>query len=98
MDLFLFSPDGKIRACYINAPGTMHDSTMAKWGRIYNKIDELYVSRVMKIVVDSAFALDRHDLVYKSYQNNFDQKRNVRQNAEIQRQATAVRQMSEWAV
>jgi hypothetical protein len=41
---FLFSPDGKIRACYIKAPGTMHDSTMAKWGRIYDKIDELHAS------------------------------------------------------
>jgi DDE superfamily endonuclease len=97
-NLFLFSPDGKIRACYINAPGTMNDSTMAKWGRIYDKIDELYASRGVKIVVDSAFASDRRDSVYKSYQNNFDQNGNIRQNAEIQRQATAVRQMSEWGM
>jgi hypothetical protein len=23
-NLFLFSPDGKIRACYVNAPGSVH--------------------------------------------------------------------------
>jgi hypothetical protein len=36
-NLFLFSPDGKIRACYINAPGTLHDSTMANWGGLYEQ-------------------------------------------------------------
>jgi hypothetical protein len=34
-NLLLFSPDGKIRACYKNTPGTMHDSTMAKRGGVY---------------------------------------------------------------
>jgi DDE superfamily endonuclease len=52
-NLFLFSPDGKIRACYVNAPGTMHDSTMAKWGRLYDKVDQLYATMGVKIVVDS---------------------------------------------
>jgi hypothetical protein len=56
--LFLFSPDGKIRACYMNAPGTMHDSTIANWGALYEKVDDLYTSRGAKIVVDLAFALD----------------------------------------
>jgi hypothetical protein len=27
-NLFLFSPDGKIRCSYFNAPGVLHDSTM----------------------------------------------------------------------
>jgi hypothetical protein len=97
-NLFLFSPDGKIRACYVNAPGTMHDSTMARWGNLYDKVDQLYATMGVKIVVDSAFASERRDSMYKSYQNNIDQYGNVRQNSQIQRQATAVRQMSEWGM
>jgi DDE superfamily endonuclease len=97
-NLFLFSPDGKIRACYVNAPGSMHDSTMAKWGGLYEKVDQLYTTHGVKIVVDSAFASEARNSVYKSYQNNIDQDGNVRQNYEIQKQATSVRQLSEWGM
>jgi hypothetical protein len=97
-NLFLFSPDGKIRACYVNAPGSVHDSTMAKWGGLYQKIDDMYRIHGVKIVVDSAFASDARDSVYKSYQNNIDNDGNVRQAFDIQRQATAVRQLSEWGM
>jgi hypothetical protein len=58
-NLFLFSPDGKIRACYVNAPGTFHDSTtMANMSLIYDRIDDLYERMSSKIVVDSAFSAD----------------------------------------
>jgi hypothetical protein len=34
-NLFLFSPDStRICHCFLNAPGTMHDSTMAQWSGI----------------------------------------------------------------
>jgi hypothetical protein len=76
----------------------MHDSTMAKWGRLYDKVDELYATMGVKIVVDSAFTSERQDSMYKSYQNNIDQDGNVQQSSQIQRQATAVQQMSEWGM
>ena len=76
----------------------MHESTMAKWGLIYDKVDQLYATMGVKVVVDSAFASEQRDSMYKSYQNNIDQNGNVRQNAQIQKQATAVRQMSEWGM
>ncbi len=42
-NLFLFSPDGKIQACYINAPGTFHDSTMANISMVvYTLVDDVY--------------------------------------------------------
>jgi hypothetical protein len=71
-NLFLFSPDGKIRACYVNAPRTMHDSTMASWSGIYKKLDDLYETTGAKVVVDSAFASEHCQSVYKSYQSNID--------------------------
>jgi hypothetical protein len=71
-NLFLFSPDGKIQACYVNAPGTMHDSTMASWSGIYKKLDDLYETTGAQVVVVSAFALEHCQLVYKSYHSNID--------------------------
>jgi hypothetical protein len=55
-NLFLFSPDGKIHQCFLNAPGCMHDSTMAQWSSIYHELDALYKRTGAKIVIDSAFA------------------------------------------
>jgi hypothetical protein len=95
-NLFLFSPDGKIRACYINAPGTFHDSTMANMSGIYDKIDNLYRRLGSKVVVDSAFLADNRQSVYKSHQNNIDRYGNVRQKSDVHRQATSVQQLSEW--
>ena len=97
-NLFLFSPDGKIRACYINAPGTFHDSTMANMSMVYTLVDDIYLRIGSKIVVDSAFASDGRPSLYKSHQNNFDQRGNQRQNPLLHRQATSVRQLSEWGM
>lgn len=42
--LFLFSADGKVRAVVFNVPGVVHDSTMAEWGGVYEKVEELFQS------------------------------------------------------
>ena len=56
--IFLFAPDGKIRICTINCPGSWHDSTQADYG-VYNKLERIYNRTGGKIVVDSAlFALE----------------------------------------
>jgi DDE superfamily endonuclease len=41
-NLFLFSPDGLIIACVINAPGSIHDSTLCSWGKIYDILEDNY--------------------------------------------------------
>jgi hypothetical protein len=86
----LFSPDGKIRACYINAPGTVHDSTMAKRGSVHDKIDLLFSERGAKIVVDLAFSSEARQSMLKSWQPNIDNQGYVRQNSQVQRQAALV--------
>eukprot|EP00957_Ditylum_brightwellii_P150807 11482706-Ditylum_brightwellii.AAC.1 len=40
--VFLFTPDGMIRAMVINVPGCTHDSTAAEFGLIYKKLGWLY--------------------------------------------------------
>jgi hypothetical protein len=39
---FCFLLTEKSEPCYVNAPGSVHDSTMAKWGGLYQKIDNMY--------------------------------------------------------
>jgi hypothetical protein len=76
----------------------MHDSTMASWSGIYKKLDDLYEITGAKVVVDSAFALEHRQSVYKSYQSNIDNQGRLQQNLQVQRQATSVWQMAEWGM
>jgi hypothetical protein len=50
----------------------MHDCTMASWSGISKKLDDLYETTGAKVVVDSAFALEHCQSVYKSYQSNIE--------------------------
>jgi hypothetical protein len=52
--VFVFSPDGKICLCLLNASSTFHDSTMADYG-IYEGMEQVYERTGTKVVVDSAF-------------------------------------------
>ena len=65
--VFVFAPDGRIRVCTINCPGTWHDSSMADYG-IYEKMGEVYDMTKGKVVVDSAFKLKNVDFLLKSSQ------------------------------
>lgn len=97
-NLFLFSPDGKIRSAYFNLPGCLHDSTLANWSCTYDHVDQIYERTGGKIVVDSAFKSSDSKAMYKSYQQNFDRGGRVRQNTQLNREATALRQMAEWGM
>ena len=91
--VFVFSPDGKIRLCLINAPGTFHDSTMADYG-IYEGMEHVYDEYGAKVVVDSAFKIGVKDFVIKSSQEDpLDPDQLV-----TNRAATSVRLLSEWGM
>lgn len=90
-NVFVFAPDGRIRICLINAPGTWHDSTMADYG-VYEKVEELYDSHRVKIVVDSAFNLNNKPFLIKSAQED---PVGTARGVQLNRAATSVRQLSE---
>ena len=97
-NLFLFSPDRKIRCSYFNLPGVLHNSTIIIWSFIYDQIEMAYRDTGKKVVVDSAFASKKSNAMLKSHQNNLDANGNLRQRFGINRQATSVRQLSEWGM
>ena len=41
--VLVFCPDGTIPICCYNVPGTVHDSQIATIGKIYDKLQSVYV-------------------------------------------------------
>jgi DDE superfamily endonuclease len=95
-NLFVFGPDGLIIACVINAPGAIHDSTLAEWGGIYESLFEIFDRNKGRCVMDSAFASANHPAIIKSSQNETT----CESPFEIleYRAATSLRQSAEWGM
>lgn len=64
--VFAFTPNGKITVCTLNAPGCIHDSTIALYGDIYGKLDAVYHDTGGQCVVDSAFNRTEYPFLIKS--------------------------------
>lgn len=90
-----FSPDGTIRVSCYNVPGSVHDSTVASIGGIYEKLKVWYQRCQGQCTVDSAFARKKYPFLIKSGKKNLELNRNER---EIRKQATSMRQSAEWGM
>lgn len=96
-NVLVFAPSGRIIACALNAPGCLHDSTIASYGDIYRKLREAYGRTGGLCVVDSAFAVARHPFLIKS--SNTPNPENLGgMDYEMSVQATAARQSAEWGM
>jgi hypothetical protein len=95
-NIFAFAPSGLIVCCSINAPGCMHDSSVADYGKVYDKLEQQYVVTGGKGVVDSAFSRRRHGFLIKSSQTVATNA--PRRQVLVQRDATSLRQTAEWGM
>ena len=91
--IFVFSVDGRIRICTLNCPGSWHDSHNSDH-KAYDRIEEVYAKHKAKIVVDSAFKVRESKAMIKSSQ----QDPSDRELLLINRDATSIRQLSEWGM
>jgi hypothetical protein len=99
-----FAPDGTIALAFYNVPGCCHDSTVADWGDLYDKLEKVYMMSGLKFVIDSAFSSLNHEFLIKSsqddltadaqYENIDDQITNIA----MKREATSMRQSAEWGM
>ncbi len=99
--VFCFCPDGTIPIAFMNVPGSMHDSTIADWGSIYNKLAQVYETTGAITCVDSAFCTWNQPYIIKSSQDchgEGDTFAAVRRNVLQKRQATSMWQLSEWGI
>ena len=92
--VFLFAPDGMIRCCTLNAPGSMRDSTLTDCG-VCEKMSNTHKKCNAKVVVDSAFNMSGSPCLTKSAQiDPIETAAGLSSN----REATSLRQLSEWGV
>ena len=64
--VFVFCPDRTIPICTFNVPGSVHDSKIAAIGRIYRKLNKVFIHMGGKCCIDSAFAKWMHECLIKS--------------------------------
>jgi len=97
-NLFGFAPDGLIIFAVINACGCLHDSTLAEWGGVYEKLQAVYNRTGLKCIMDSAFAAGNYPFILKSAQNfNITGAQNAAE-ARLYQDATSMRQAAEWGM
>lgn len=97
-NVFVFVPSGVIIACAVNALGSMHDSSIPDWGGVYTKLEKICSTCGGFCVVDYAFSKGHFPFLIMSSQDALGASN---ENAAIYsqlRQATAVRQASEWGM
>jgi len=94
-NVFVFTPDGVIVSCAINFPGCIHDSLVADYGDIYEKL-KCHVDQFGgKGVDDSAFTSRRYPFIIKSARTlqsatNYE--------ISLNEDATSLRQSAEWGI
>jgi hypothetical protein len=100
--IFVFCPDGTIPIAFFNVPGSVHDSQVAHWGRVYDELGAVYDDTGGKCTVDSAFSKVNRPFLIKSSQDYLMSTMPTchEQREDIQRkgQATSMRQAAEWGM
>ena len=95
-NLFVFAYDGRIIKAVIYVSGSVHDSTLADWGDVYEELEELYNSTGGKCAVDSAFGMHATPFLIKSGKD-ITRAKDAREVVLI-RESTSVRQAAEWGM
>jgi len=95
-NLFVFSMDGRIIMSVVNAPGSVHDSTLADWGDVRGKLETIYQRTGGVCVADSAFSSVNAPYLLKSSGDIAAAKSPVE--VRIIRQCASVRQAAEWGI
>ena len=97
-----FAPDGTIPICCYNVPGSIHDSKVAEWGNIYDKLELMYDQHGVVCTADSAFASKTNKpFILKSSQQHPVEGADLadyRQQVAIFEEATSMRQSAEWGM
>ena len=100
--VFCFCPDGTIPIAFFNIPGCVHDSQVAEFGKIYDKLENVYRTTGGMCCVDSAFGSVNRKYLYKSCQDqlgsNAPTRRLRKLDLQKKRQATSARQTAEWGM
>ena len=95
-NLLVFTPDGRIVVAVLNAPGSVHDSTLAEWGNVCDKLESICERTGGECCLDSAFASCNVDCLIKS-SDDITKAKNAHE-AKQAKEATSLRQSAEWGM
>jgi hypothetical protein len=97
-----FCPDGTIPIAAFNMPGSFHDSTVAEYGGVYAKLEEMFNRYGVKCTADSAFGGKTYPFLIKSSQDPLlatgETQDDILAQVCIQLEATSMRQAAEWGM
>jgi hypothetical protein len=101
--IFAFCPpDGTIPIAFFIVPGSVHDSQVSHWGRVYDKLGAVYDDTGGKCTIDSAFGKVNRPFLIKSSQDylvsTMPTRHEQREDIQRKRQATSMRQAAEWGM
>jgi hypothetical protein len=100
--VFVFCPDRTIPIAFFNVPGSVHDSQVAYWGKVYDKLERIYQETGGKCRVDLAFGKVNQVFLIKSLQDYLVSLAPTCQELRLdliqKRQATAMREAAEWGM
>jgi DDE superfamily endonuclease len=82
----------------INAPGSIHDSSLASFFGMYEKLQAVYDKTGLKVIMDSAFCASEYEFITKSSQNFEAIHFNSMEMMAINSAATSMRQAAEWGM
>ncbi len=86
----------------MNSPGCVHDRQVAEFGRMYDKLEDVYRTTGGKCCVVSAFGRVKRSYLYKSSQDHLGSKAPTHWERKLdlqrKRQATSARQTAEWGM
>lgn len=97
-NVFVFGPDGCIVAMVLNAPGAMHDSGIATYGNLYEKMEYMFDTFGVKSCVDSAFMAVKKAHMIQSGQQIPLVVDGDHHKVRLNREATQFRQSAEWGM
>ena len=98
--VIVFCPDGTIPIVCYNVPGSVHDSKIAKWGNIYQKLESVYQLCGGRCTVDSAFSASRNDYLIRSANTNYvgETRAEFAASVAFNAEATSMRQSAAWGM
>jgi hypothetical protein len=97
-NLLGFGPDGMIIFGVINAPGLIHDSSLASFFGMCKKLPTVYDKTGLKVILNSAFSASEFEFITKSAQNFGAIHFNSMEKMAINSAATSMQQAAEWGM
>lgn len=95
-NVFVFALSGFFIACSINAPGPVHDSTVAEWGEIYGRLEHSFGEHGGQCVVESSFSKHKYSYLINSSLDCLVRSNRTRESISTLARATSARKGSKW--